>query len=187
MAAAWGRVLCASFADGSSEPYTFRSDRKKWAGKNAIDDGPLCVAIRDELESADIIVGWNSILHDVPLINARLARVGERPVRLGEKHGVWHLDLMWYSGGASMKIGGRSLDLVSKYFGTDDHKTPLDPETWQLAGSGDKKALDLVVEHCEADVNVLRDVGKVLAPTVKKFQFTLGEVWPFIEAIPSRR
>lgn len=187
LAAAWGRVLCASFADGTSEPYTFRSDRKKWGGKNLIDDGPLCVAIRDELESADMIVGWNSILHDVPLVNARLAKIGERPVRLGEKHGTWHLDLMWYSGGQSMKIGGRRMDLVAKYFGTEDQKTPLDPETWQLAGAGDKKAMDLVVEHCEADVEVLRALFPRLANGIKKFQFSLGEVWPFLEAIPSRR
>ena len=186
LAAAWGRIICASFAGLEGEAFTFRSDHKKWKGKNLIDDGPLCVAIRDELERADMIVGWNSILHDIPLLNARLANVGERAVKTGEKHGTWHLDAMWYSGGSSMKIGGRRLDTVAKFFGTQDQKTPLDPETWQLAGAGDKKGMDLVVRHCEADTLVVRDLFPKLAPNVKKFQFSLGEVWPFLDRIPSR-
>jgi len=186
LAAAWGRVLCGSFAELQGDAYTFRADRKKWKGKSLIDDGALCVAIRDELESADMVCGWYSSLHDIPLINARLAAAGERPCRIGEKHGTWHLDLIWYSGGSSMKVGGKKLDLVAKFLGTEDSKTALDPQTWQLAGAGDKKGMDLVVEHCEADVLVLRELFPKLAPHVKKFTFSLSEVWPHLADIPSR-
>lgn len=189
LAASWGRILCASFVEvrEGAEPYTFRGDVKPWRGRTKIDDSKLCVAIRDELEAADMIVGWNSILHDIPLVNARLAVAGERPCQLGEKHGTRHLDAMWYSGGQSMKIGGRRLDTVAKFFKAPNQKTPLDGETWQLAGVGDRKAMDSVVEHCEFDVLVLRDLWPHLAPHVKKFQFSLSEVWPFISDIPSRR
>ena len=145
------------------------------------------MAIRDELERADLIVGWNSILHDQPLLNARLARAGERPVRLGEKFGTWHWDAMYHAGGQSMKIGGRRLETVSKFFHTDVSKTPLEGETWQLAGAGDRAAMDQVVEHCEADVLVLRALFPHLAPHVKKFTFSFSEVWPFIGEIPSRK
>lgn len=185
LSASWGRILCASFADLRGEVTTYREDEFEDRA-HVVDDSRLCVAIRDELESADIIVGWNSILHDVPLLNARLALAGERSLRTGEKHGTWHLDLMWYAGGQSMKIGGRKLDTVAKFFGCENQKTPLDGTTWQLAGAGDTAALDLVVEHCEADVLVTRDVWPHLVPNVKKFQFPLGEVHHFIEEIPSR-
>lgn len=189
LSASWGRLLCASFVelDGKAKPYTFRGDEKPYVGRNKIDDAKLAVAIRDELESADMIVGWNSILHDIPLLNARLALAGERGCQLGEKFGTWHLDLMFYSGGQSMKIGGRRLDTVAKFFKANNQKTPLDGETWQLAGAGDKGAMGLVVQHCEADVLVLRDVSTYLFPHVKKFTFTLSEVYPFIADIPSRR
>lgn len=187
LAASWGRILCCSFADLTGDAYTFRADSKRYKGKTLIDDRKLCVAIRGELESADIIVGWNSILHDIPLLNARLALAGERPCQLGEKQGVQHLDLMWYASGQSMKVGGRKLDTVAKFFRCENQKTPLDGSTWQLAGVGDKPALDLVVEHCEADVLVLRDVWSHLAPHVKKFTFSLSEVWQFIDQIPSRK
>lgn len=192
LAASWGRILCASFVPLAGEPYTFRGDKRPWKGRTRIDDAKLCVAIRDELESADIVVGWNSILHDAPLLNARLMVAGERPCRLGDRHGVRHLDAMYYAGGSSMKIGGRRLDTVAKFFRAENQKTPLDGETWQLAAVGEttedgKLAMDLVVEHCEADVLVLRDLWPHLAPHVKKFQFTLSEVWPFVADIPSRR
>lgn len=187
LSASWGRILCSSFAELEGSPWTFKYDDRKFKGKNLIDDSKLVVAIRDELESADIIVGWNSILHDAPLINARLALAGERGLQLGEKYGTWHLDLMWYSSGQSMKIGGRKLDTVAKYFDTFSQKTPLSGEVWQLAGAGDKDALSNVVEHCESDVLVLRDTWPYLAPYVKKFTFTMGEVYQFIDKIPSRR
>lgn len=186
LSASWGRILCCSFAELNGKPYTFRGDEKAYKGKNAVDDSALVIAIRDELESADLVVGWNSILHDAPLLNARLAVAGERGVRFGEKHGIWHLDLMYYASGQSLKVGGRRLETVSKFFKTDDSKTPLLGETWQLAATGDKAALDSVVEHCEADVLVLRELWPNLAPYVKKFQFSLGEVFQFVDQIPSR-
>jgi uncharacterized protein YprB with RNaseH-like and TPR domain len=188
LTANWGRILCASFVGlEGDEVTTYRKDNAPFRGRNKVDDAKLCVAIRDELESADMIVGWYSLLHDIPLLNARLAAADERPVRLGEKHGVTHVDLIWYAGGQSMKIGGKKLDTVAKFFNVENQKTPLDGETWQLAATGDKPAMDAVVEHCEADVLVLRDVWPHLVSGVKKHQFTLGEVWPFLAQIPSRK
>lgn len=186
LAASWGRILCASFASIQGDVYSFRGDIGKLKGDTEIDDSKLCLAIRDELEAADMIVGWNSKLHDVPLLNARLAVAGERAVRIGERHGTSHLDLMWYSSGASMKIGGRSLATVSRFFGVVHSKTALDGSTWQLAGAGNRKATAAVVEHCEADVLVLRDLWDYLAPYVKNQTFTLSEVYQFVHMIPSR-
>jgi len=188
LSASWGRILCCSFCviTDDSPAYTFRSDRAKWRGEHIVDDSKLVVAIRDELEKADIIVSWNGILHDIPLLNARLAYAGERGVHLGEKFGTWHLDAMYYSGGQSMKVGGRRLDTIAKFFGVKNQKTPLDGVTWQKAAAGDKNAMNDIVIHCEQDVLVLRDLWEFLAPHVKKFTFTLSEVYPFIGEIPSR-
>lgn len=167
--------------------FTYRVDEKPHVGTNKVDDSRLCRAIRDEWEDADMIVTWNGIMHDVPLLNARLAKAGERPCRLGDKHITRHLDLMFYSGGQSMKIGGRKLDTVAKFFGCENQKTPITPDDWQLAGAGDRPAMDQVVKHCEADVLVLRDLWPHLASGVKKFQFSLSEIWGLIDQIPSRK
>lgn len=187
LSASWGRILCASFVGLDGEAYTYRGDVAPYKGRSKIDDSKLVKAVRDELESADIVVGWNSILHDQPLLNARLALAGERPLRLGEKHGTWHLDLMYYSGGQTMKVGGRRLDTIAKFFKAENQKTPLDGEIWQLAATGDKEAMDKVAEHCEYDVLVLRDLWPHLAPGVKKITLNLSELWPVIGEIPSRK
>jgi len=160
LTAIMGRILCASFMDedGELETYTY----EEYPGTSAIDDSVLCVAIRDRLEEANMIVGWNSKLHDIPLLNARLAKAGERGFN---PH--LHLDLMWYSAGSSMKIGSRKLDNVAKYFKVKHQKTELDWDTWSRASAGDGEALDEVVEHCEADVLVLSDVYEHLLPYVR--------------------
>ena len=47
--------------------------------------------------------------------------------------------------------------------------------------------MNAVVKHCEADVSVLRDLWPKLVPGIKKHQFTLSEVWPYISSTPSRK
>jgi uncharacterized protein YprB with RNaseH-like and TPR domain len=184
----FGRLLCYSYVDLDDEQVvTTRRDKKPWKGSKITDDSLVAESCKQDMEDADILVTWNGILHDVPLVNARLSAADLDPVRLGEKFGTWHLDLMYYAGGQSMKIGGRSLDRVAKFFHLPSQKTPLLPEVWADAGAGIKEAMDSVVEHCEFDVKVLKEVWPHLACYVKKIQFNLSEVWDVISMVPSRR
>lgn len=183
LSASWGRILCASFCDLDGAPFTFHEKQRKFKGVDPVDDLKLCLAIRDEIESADIAVSWNGIRHDIPLLDARLTLAGERPTNLGERYGSHHLDLMYYV----PKVGGRSLDTVAKYYGLPVQKTPINGRVWQLAGAGDKSALKEIVKHCEHDVEVLRLAHDALSPFVKKIQFNYSEIVPFIREIPSRR
>lgn len=157
-----GRLLCATVKTIDGSMVTYRIDEAPHKGRSAIDDSKLCVALRDTLEEANLIVGWNSKLHDIPLLNARLAKAGHRPFQP-----QMHLDLMWYAGGSSMKIGSRKLDNVAKYFELPSQKTPISWDMWQRAASGDKEAMDIVVEHCECDVDVLEEAYWHLIPYVK--------------------
>lgn len=158
LTAIMGRVLCCSFADSWGNVKTFRYE--DYPGTPIIDDGPLCVAIRDELEKAGHWVTWNGRLFDVPLLNARLLKAGERPLRKD----IMHTDLMYYARGQFVRIGSSKLVNVSTFVESPHQKTPLEWETWQLAATGDKDSMDLVVEHCEADVLTTRDVFAVLVP-----------------------
>lgn len=160
-----GRILCCSFlpiVDGKrTKPYTFRADDPEYKGEEPIDDSKLCIAIRDELEKYDMVVGWNSKLFDHPFLDARLALKDERPFR---KHFV--LDLMWYAGGSSLRIGSKKLDNVQKFFGLKDQKTPIGWDDWKRAALADQKAMDEVVKHCEQDVKVLAQAYWKLLPYV---------------------
>jgi len=184
----FGRLFCGSFVDlGADQPSTFRRDVKPWRSARRSDDSKLAVAIRERLELADVIVGWNSILFDQPFLNARLLAAGERPLHVGEKYALPHVDLMYYARGQGMRIGSSKLDTVAKFFHSAHQKTPLLPEVWAMAIEGDKEAWNDIVEHCEADVLVLQDVWEKLAPLVKKVQFTLSEVWKFLPDIEPRK
>jgi uncharacterized protein YprB with RNaseH-like and TPR domain len=188
LAGNFGRILCGSFVDLDSDVVeTYRRDKRPWKDKEPASDAKLSVAIRDRLERADVLVGWNSILFDQPLLNARLLAANERPLRVGEKYGTHHLDLMYYARGQSMRIGSSRLDSVAKFFHSTNQKTPLLPEVWAKAIEGDKESWALIVEHCEYDVLTTRDVYHKLVPLVKKLQFNLSEVHSFIGEIPSRR
>lgn len=151
-----GRVLCASFADAFGNVSTLKYT--DFPGKTIIDDGPLVQAISEELSRWDIWTSWNGKLFDAPFLNARLLKAGHPPLRKDRMH----LDLMYYAKGGFMRMGSARLQSVSQFFNTPNAKSPLTFETWELAMSGDEKALDYIVEHCEADVLVLRDVFRHL-------------------------
>ena len=160
-----GRVLCCSFLpihEGRPmRPYTFRADRAPWRSKDPIDDSKLCIAIRNELEKYHLIVSWNGKLFDAPFLNARLLKVGERPLRP-----QLHLDAMYYAGGCSNRIGSKKLDNVQRFLGLAEAKTPITWTEWQRAALGDKTAFGHVVKHCEQDVKVLAQAYWALLPSV---------------------
>src|SRR5256885_4482620 len=92
-----GRILVSGFKPivpseyGHSAPYIFRGDDKRFCNKkNLADDAELAVATRDELEKFDVVVAHNGILFDRKFLNARLLKVGERPL-----HPIFFVDTMW--------------------------------------------------------------------------------------------
>jgi len=156
----WRRMLCGSIADGLGNVVTLTHDTHP--GEDWRDDSALVKAYCEELDKYDVIVGWNSKLFDVPVLNSRLLYHGFRPY-----DPRMHLDLMYKATGSSIAVGRKSLDNVSKYFGVENKKTPLDPRVWDQADHGDKEAYRKIIEHCEADVLVLRDVYAKLKPMVR--------------------
>jgi uncharacterized protein YprB with RNaseH-like and TPR domain len=161
LTALMGKVLCSSFVTLDGEPYTFRADDAKFKGRSLIDDSKLVVAVRDELEKYDMVVAHNGRLFDIPFLNARLSKAGARPF-----HPHFVLDTRWYLNSASMKIGSAKLDNAAKFYNLGEQKTPLDWETWQMAATRDREAMDKVVEHCEGDVKVLRQLYPYVLPYV---------------------
>jgi uncharacterized protein YprB with RNaseH-like and TPR domain len=164
-----GRVLCGSFypiwtgPGRKSKPYTIRIDKKPWNNPDdIIDDTKVLEAIRDELEKYNMIVTWNGKQFDVPFVNARLMRAGKRRF---EPH--FHLDLMYYAGGISMRVGSRKLVNVQKFMGVDALKNPPGWEVWDRAKSGDKKAMDTLAKYCENDVKGTAELYHKMIGAVK--------------------
>lgn len=158
-----GRILCCSFIElgSDAEAYTYRQDHLPWRRDDVIDDSQLVTAIRDRLETYDLIVAHNGRLFDIPMLNARLSKAGERPLKT---HFV--LDTRWYLNSSSMRIGSAKLENAQKFFKLGTAKTPLSWETWQRAAALEGDAMDEVVAHCEADVRVLRELYPHVLPYV---------------------
>lgn len=126
-------------------------------GRDITDDKALVKAAAMSLTDFDIWLTWNGKLFDVPVLNGRLRYHGLPPLPLTK-----HIDLMYYATGGSMRIGRRSLQSVSEYFDVPNRKTPLSVRTWDKAMAGSEEHYNLIVEHCDADVLVTRDVFRVL-------------------------
>lgn len=156
-----GRVLCGSVADVFGNVKTFRVDET--TRENLIDDRELVVSIRDYIEQFDVWVTWNGKLFDKPFLNARLMEHGERPLRTD----IMHIDAMYYAKGQFMKIGSARLVNVQRFLDAANSKTEISWKEWQLAAAGDADAMNIVVEHCEADCLVLREVFGDLKPHIK--------------------
>lgn len=149
----FGRILAFSVADQFGKITTLRADDPRMMGRNRRDDSLIAAAARDILEQFDLIVSWNGKRFDVRFLNGRLLLGDERPLR-GD---IMHVDglpisrhyFAWHS---------HRLEAVQKTLRLKNSKTGLDPDIWEAAKDFEKWALDYVVEHCEADVLVLRDV-----------------------------
>ena len=179
------RILSGAFADGFGQVTVFhlrdnetRSESNEcdscglWhtvkyvgcAGSEWIDDLAISTALRDEAEKYQIMVGWNSVLFDEPVLNGRLMVHLERTL-----DPLTHKDLMYEFSGRKARLGRRSLENISTVFGSPHRKTPLNPRLWDRADHGDAEAYDLIIEHNVADVLVTRDVFAHARPRIRKY------------------
>lgn len=153
----WSRFLCGSVADVFGNVKTISVATHP--GKTVLDDGPAVKAYAELLANYDILVSWNGKLFDVPRINARLAYHG-----LPLLYPRMHIDAMYLAKGSMFNIGRKSLANAEGFFEAANAKTPLSPRIWDKADHGDDEQFETIVEHCEADVLVLREIfGKLKA------------------------
>lgn len=151
----FGIILCGCsmiWRDGKArkgDVVTYRIDDYKGYATKKWDDRQLCNDIRDELETADIIVGWNSRRFDVPYLNGRLMYWGDRTMNK-----IKHIDLM-YQARYKLKMHSSRLAAVQSFLGLPDEKSEMKPQMWMRAVTGEKKSMDYIVDHCIRDVMVL--------------------------------
>lgn len=131
-------------------------------GPDITDDKALVEAYARALSEYDVLVSWNGKLFDVPVINGRLMFHQSPPLYIH-----MHIDLMYYATGQFARIGRKSLQSVSEYFEVSNAKTPLRVRQWDGAMAGKPEEYEKIVEHCDADVLVLRDVFNVLKRNVR--------------------
>lgn len=138
-------MLSCSFQWGDDEAGQFNLDKMSTPDSDEL----LALEIRDVLESAPLLLGWNSNRFDLHYINTRLSFHGHRPVVALASISV---DVVY-----DKMLGRRtrtSLINAANEMGVTDekiHKTPIDWEKWHAANEGDQAGMDYVVEHGAMD------------------------------------
>ena len=143
-------ILCGSYKRlGEPKVHTIQRRNLKAA---PWDDKSVCSQLYTVLAKADGFITHNGTRFDVPLLNTRLMKHG-LPF-LPPK--IQHFDtckVIW----KKLSMRGK-LDSVQKFLHLRVAKTPLNLETWTMAGFGHRPSMAKVVEHCEHDVRVLEAV-----------------------------
>ncbi len=168
LAADRGVALVACY-ESSAEPgkvHTMRNDviaAKDWKrgvrgnDKQLVKD--ICAVIRDH----DIIVAHNGVRFDIPFLRTRCLRWGLKPLK--EPKCVDPLQIAW----RKFKLRSNRLGALSDHLGISDRKTPLDLSVWADAIlNGSRASMDLIVEHCVADIKVLSGVLRHVKPFIKQ-------------------
>ncbi|MDV7402283.1 ribonuclease H-like domain-containing protein, partial [Arthrospira platensis SPKY1] len=104
----------------------------------------------EEIKKYRIIVTYYGTKMDVPYVRTKALFHGFEFPAYGE---LFHWDL-YYTVRHKLQLSRNSLAVATAYLGIPG-KTPLDAEVWNRAKYGDPEAIDLVVEHNIADVEIL--------------------------------
>ena len=161
-----GIILCCS-VESSDEPgkiVTIRTDETnpRWDEGKRGDDRETVKQIVKILSQHDVLVAHNGNRFDVPFLRTRLLRWGLKrfpDIKLVDP---------CYIAFRKFRLRNNSLAVVSDHVGVKDRKTPLDMSVWAKAIlDGDKRAMNKIVEHCEADIRVLAGVLEVVKPYIK--------------------
>lgn len=162
--------------DGVAKKYVIRADKfKSWeTGKS--DNYDVVKAIMDTLcgvwgddrntvkhDGFDIFVAHNGQYFDKAFLNSACLKYGLYPRLRFEKF----IDPVLLSR-RHMKMARNSLASLIDYFDIEEEKTPIRFDHWLKASlDGDKKSMDYIVEHCDADVDSLESVYRVTRKLVK--------------------
>ena len=161
-----GAILCASY-ESSKKPkrvVTLRNDRISPIWKKGIrgDDRELVKQLSALIRDHDVIVAHNGSRFDLPYLRTRALHWRLEPLR-----DVKLIDPCTIAY-RKFKLKSNSLGRIADYVGVKDRKTPLDMSVWMDAAlNGSTRSMDLIVEHCEADIRVLSAVLTVVKPFVK--------------------
>jgi DNA polymerase elongation subunit (family B) len=131
--------------------------------KEGIEDKRIVETCIDTMRKFNRICGHFSTYYDIPFIRTRALIHGIEFPEVGE---LCHTDV-WKMAKKSLCIHSNRQDTVAEALLGRTVKTRIDQSAWRQAMMGNKKAMQVVVDHCEKDVQDLRDNFNKLKPFVK--------------------
>jgi len=164
-----GVALCMSY-ESSEDPgvvHTLRTDKlnpRDWKRGVRGNDRELVKRCNEVIRNHDIVVAHNGKWFDLPFLRTRALVHGLAPL-----HEVTIVDPVLIAR-RKFRFQRNSLARIADTLKLADKKTPLDLSLWaDVCLNGNQEGMDLIVEHCEADVRVLSGVLGLVKPFVKQF------------------
>jgi len=158
----YGIILCAGFKIvGKGKPEVISIADYPRYEKDCTDDKQLCKDISERLLKADCWLTHYGTFFDIPFLNTRLLYHGLPPVPPTHAH----IDT-WRTSRNRLKLRNNRLVTIQEFFETDTAKDSVKGPIWIKAISGDKKALQYVINHCRKDVLALEEVYNKLRPLI---------------------
>lgn len=164
-----GVVLCMSY-ESSNEPGVVRTLRtdvlnsKDWKRGIRGNDREMVKQANEVLRSHDIIVAHNGRFFDVPFLRTRAMVHKLRPLP-----DVVIVDPVLVAR-RKLRFQRNSLARMLDTLGLSDKKTPLDLSVWtDVILNGNPDAMDIIVDHCEADVRALSGLLMEVKPFIRQF------------------
>jgi hypothetical protein len=162
----FGVLLCGGILPLQGKPKVI------WEGRKYDDDGKLAVAIRNELEKYDWLIGYNSLHYDLPLLNARLARIGERKLAPRLHTDLYRLCKDTFI--SDRKNQRCSLKKICDFLGLKgaggETKGHVDFLKWLKVKMNPhaKKEFNEILSHCKDDIMVLPPLWDIIKDRVKQ-------------------
>jgi len=143
----YNSVLVVSLKPYGEEPYSFHIEAVG-------NDQKVLREAKTELESYHCWVSYYGKGFDIPMLQTRLLKWGQRPIE--SRH---HID-MYYVGKSHTLLSPRSMAAVASFLGTPEQKMSVGPDAWSEMGFNMKKHMPTMIKRCESDTAVLEDVYK---------------------------
>lgn len=152
----FARILCVSWKwQGQRQVHTAKLETLSPAS-----EARLLKRVYLSVKDADVIVFHYGSRFDWPMLQTKMIKYN-----IGPLPPIPFIDT-WRVSKYKLNLHSNRLDTLARYFNVKHQKTPLDPDTWLSVMEGDKKALEYIVEHCEADVRVLEEVYNKVRPLI---------------------
>ncbi len=161
-------ILCASY-ESSTAPGKIRTIRQdetnpRWKKGIRGDDRELVKEVCRLVRGHDVVVAHNGSRFDIPMLRTRALRWGLAPLK--EVKLVDPCSIAW----RKFKLRSNRLGAIADFVGIKDKKTPLDMSLWaDVMLNGNARGMNKIVEHCEADIRVLRGVLDFVKPFIRVF------------------
>jgi hypothetical protein len=121
-------------------------------------DYDMVKEMRDLLDECDIVVAFNGIRFDVPVINARILYHG-----LAQPSPYKIIDPMTIAK-KQFRFSSNSMDAIAAYFNLDRKLKHAGFSLWKRAVAGEQEAIDEMLEYNIQDVVILEQVYLKLRP-----------------------